>query len=311
MAVFIDLPEIRQRNRLGLSDWMEISALLDASDNSSSIEEMISLLKVSTDDKDLTDDSTDSVRTDVSAELLSRSKKLPMAYPFSFDGAVLKVKKPKKLDKQWAYIFCLFISYFGVNKGEKELSLWKQKNVTSLFEHISTIAAKNFLSSTEHQAEDLRFGFPRSSLDKKYKSFKAALQLLKSVVGEGTIIDDNPGHKNQKDAGLDIVAWRNFPDGKTNKLLFLGQCAAGNDFKEKSSDIQKIERFFTFKTNPIKGFFIPHELDDDVWGELSCDTHIGIIFDRSRIASYSKNWDGQGFSNKFELMKKKLRKGAK
>ncbi len=300
MAVFIDLPKIRQNNKLQLSDWMEISALLDNSDNSSSLEELISLLKVSTDD-------SDEIRADVSAELISRTKKLSTAYPFSFNGIILKVKNPKDFSNQWAYIFCLLISYFGVNKGDLGLSLWKQKDVTSLFEHISTIAAKHFLSSSEHEAKELKFGFPRDSLDKKYKSFKAALELLKNVIQEGTLTT-NPSYRNQKDAGLDIVVWRNFPDGKTNKLLLLGQCAAGNDFKQKRKDIQKIEGFFTFLTTPIKGFFIPHELDDEIWGELSFDSYIGIIFDRSRIASYAKAWNGQGFISNFEAIKNKLRK---
>lgn len=302
MAIFLDLPKIRRENKLQLSDWMEINALLDDTDNSSSIEEMMSLLKVSTDD-------TDENRADVSSELISREKKLGDAYPFSFNGILLKTKTPEDFTKQWSYIFCLFISYLGVNKGEVGLSIWKQKDVTSLFEQISTIAAKRFLSCSEYEAKELRFGFPRDSLDPKYKSFKSALELLKNMIQEGTITP-NPVSRNQKDAGLDIVVWRNFPDGKTNKFIFLGQCAAGNDFKDKRNDILKIDGFFTFLTTPIKGFFVPHELDDDDWGELSFTRYIGIIFDRSRIASYAKNWDGNGFKADYEGMKAKLRQRA-
>jgi len=301
MSIYIDLPSARL-SKIELSDWMEISALLDETDNSSSIEEMISLLKIST-----TDNRDDEIRADISSELISRTKKLQDAYPFSFNGIVLSVKNPNDFTNQWAYIFCLLISYFGVNKGQTGLALWKQNEMTSMFEHISTIAAKNFLSSNEVEAKELRFGFPRDTLDPKYKSFKSALSLLKSVIQEGTI-RENPVCRNQKDAGLDIVVWRDFPDGKTNKILLLGQCAAGTDFKEKRNDIQKIEGFFSFLTDPIRGFFIPHELDDDDWGQLSYDSYIGIIFDRSRVASYSKNWDGKGFKLKFKSIKATLRK---
>ncbi|MCX6738083.1 MAG: hypothetical protein NTY11_01525 [Candidatus Parcubacteria bacterium] len=306
MVVVIDLPKDRL-NKIKLADWLEINALLDA-DHSSSTEDLTSLLKIEYSDKD---DKIESLCTDVSSELLSRMRKIDDAYPFSFNGKLLKIKNTRSFKNQFTYLFCLFISYIGLDKGTKELKVWSSKDISNLFEKISTIVACNFLSCKEVNAQSLQFGAPRMEWKKEAQSFKKALEILKSLINEGNV-KSNPTSSRRKDAGLDVIAWRQFPDGRTSKLFLLGQCATGNNFKQKRRDINDLRQYYSFWDMPgvIFSFFIPHEVDEFDW-QAFYYPDVGILFDRSRIAFWAKEWDGGKFKSKIPGIIKKLKKYKK
>ena len=300
MAVCIDLPTNRQ-DKVKLADWMEINALLDK-DKSSSLEDIVSILK----EESVLEETLEALRTDVASELVARMKKIGEAYPFIFSGMTLDIKKGGYKNK-WAYLFCLLISYVGVDFGERKLKIWDSKKIAEMFEIISGLAAENFLCGKSLSAELLYFGHPRNSWKKSERPFKVALPILRSKIDEGTI-ENLPTARHQKDAGLDIVTWRNFPDKKAAKLLFFAQCAAGKDFKAKRHEISKFFNFLSVRGSYLKGLFIPHELDEDLWREFSHDPVVGILFDRSRIAFFATSWSGDGFKIILPKTMKALRK---
>jgi hypothetical protein len=304
MAVSVGLPKDSQ-NKIKLADWLEINALLDV-DHSSSTEDLSSLLKI-----EYSDNQIEPLRTDVSSELLSRMRKIGDAYPFSFNGKLLKIKNAKSFKKQFTYLFCLFVSYVGLDKGSKELKIWDSKKISGLFEKISTIVARNFLSCKEVDAQSLQFGAPRAEWKKETRPFKKALEVLRTMINEGDI-KSNSTSGQRKDAGLDIIAWRQFPDGRKSKLFLLGQCAAGNNFKDKKRDIEELRQYYSFWDMPgiIFSFFVPHEVDESDW-QIFYYPETGILFDRSRIAFWAKDWDGLKFKNKIPSIIKKLKKYKK
>lgn len=306
MAVIIDLPKERL-NKIKLADWLEINALLDK-DNSSSIEDLSSRLKVEYADRETT---IENLKTDVSSELLSRSRKLNKAYPFRFNGKLVEAKSKKPNRNQWAYLFCLFVSYIGLEKGAKELNVWEKQKTSDLFEKLSSLVAENFLSSKKVDAQSLQFGAPRNSWVQEKKPFRRALEFLKTKISEGDI-KNNSNASRKKDAGLDIVAWRSFPDGRKSKLFLLGQCAAGNDFKNKKWEIKELQQYYSFWDMPgiIFSFFIPHEIDESDWQDFYYPD-IGILFDRSRIAFWAQEWDGGWFKAKLPTIYNRLRKYGK
>ena len=149
------------------------------------------------------------------------------------------------------------------------------------------------------------FGFPRA----QGNAFLPALRLAYNSFGEGTVrSDDNvpPGFPSElKDGGIDVIAWRDFPDKLPGKLYLLGQCASGKNWRGKTVK-QYVDSFhgnwFTGHppSEPIKAMFIPftfhHELQDqqdmDFLSLLKDRLHyetftFGVIQDRLRIAYFA------------------------
>lgn len=304
MAVIIDLPKQRL-NKIKLADWLEINALLDQ-DHSSSIEDLSSTLKLEYANQE---NRIENLRADVSSELISRGRKLGNAYPFLFNGKLLQIKNIRSYKNQWTYLFCLLISYIGLEKGSRDLKAWDTKQISSLFEKLCTSVAENFLSNKRIDAHSLQFGAPRTSWKSEHQSFKKALEFLKSAINEGNV-KGSPTANRRKDAGLDVIAWRPFPDNRTNKLFLLGQCAAGNDFKSKRRELRDFSQYYSLEVGIIYSFFVPHEVDESDWSYFYYPD-IGILFDRSRVAFYSQDWDGKEFKGKLPAILKKLKKYRK
>lgn len=298
---FPNLSLQRRSDVIKLADWMEVNALVEK-DRSSSIEDVISEIKIARgEDYKFFDE----LRADLSSLLIQRGKELNEAYPFEFNGMLLNIKGGN-FQKKWTYIFCLLISYIGVEKIERDFKIWKILESSSIFEKICTLAAKVFLSGKSFEAEALQFGAPRKEWVEKDRPFKAALKILKNKIKDGEI--KKIGNTSvRKDAGLDVVAWRDFPDKKRSKLLLFGQCTtSGKDYNSKKRELNEFFVYFRIDSTNIKSFFIPHSLEEDRWSIISCDPSVGLVFDRNRIAWYAKDWEGEELKKTIDLFKKKL-----
>ena len=104
----------------------------------------------------------------------------------------------------------------------------------------------------------------------------------------------------EKDAGIDVIAWNDFRDGRPGKLVMLGQVASGRDWTEKSVK-NETDRFFDWFSQPPTKHFIPsifipfpqhHDCqtrDDATFEDVAFETawhreHLfGLIVDRLRI----------------------------
>lgn len=93
-----------------------------------------------------------------------------------------------------------------------------------------------------------------------------------------------------KDRKLDVVGWKKI-DSRNNKLLILMQCAAGNDWRGKTTELQpEVWRdYIRFSCTPTRAFGFAHCVDDELFFETGKEG--GIIFDRLRIYRYLKNKD--------------------
>ncbi|MEO5804561.1 MAG: hypothetical protein ABIR24_13625 [Verrucomicrobiota bacterium] len=111
------------------------------------------------------------------------------------------------------------------------------------------------------------------------------------LIQEGKPDRKIPTARTKKDAGLDIVTWRSFPDGRSSKLIAFGQCATGKHWWDKRLELQPGDWCRTWMTKtphviPLKMFFVPHSVSGDEWSELGYQS--GIIFDRFRISHYAE-----------------------
>lgn len=288
-------------NAIKLADWLELGAL-GSSDRSSSAADLERALRAigfpdehQTDeaDEDQTDE-TDEGQADeaierkileVFAELGSRLVAAGPGYPFTIDRSLLE------LSHNWRtylpYVFCLCLSYFR----------WQHPRgypifPARLFEHLSTIAAGNYVAG-----DAIRFAAPRVNLPKK---FSLALDTLcRDLIKEGDGYKDNTP-ASSKDRTLDVVAWRKFRDDSPGKLLLFGQCATGADWADKLTELQPGAfcaqwMLTTPPVEPLRAFFIPHRVEEDSWEWYS--RRAGIIFDRCRLSFWIAVPDAEGLGS--------------
>ncbi len=117
-----------------------------------------------------------------------------------------------------------------------------------------------------------------------------ALNDLCERLGEGGGARMRPNSRHQKDAKLDLVVWRPFPDARSGKLVGFGQCAAGADWRDKLSELQP--RAFTgqwmteqLAIEPTRLFFCPFRVERARWPTVVFES--GVLFDRCRIALHA------------------------
>lgn len=174
-----------------------------------------------------------------------------------------------------AYAFQLLVSLGSVDAHHDGTTVYK------LFEELSAEAAGRYLGDSQ---TTVVFGWPRVRLP---TGFRDAVTALVRRLREGEACKTRDGLDQSKDDGLDIVAWREFPDRRASKLILFGQCATGRRWREKASDLRpddwcKNNLAGTLAVNPIPAFFVPRavsERDAKYYGTNR------ILLDRCRISA--------------------------
>ncbi len=87
-----------------------------------------------------------------------------------------------------------------------------------------------------------------------------------------------------KDAGLDLLCHRPFPDKRVGVPVFLIQCASGADWLDKlhTPDIKIWTKIVIFTVQPKKAFATPFALLDDAF-RMNCNIVDGMLLDRYRL----------------------------
>jgi hypothetical protein len=280
------------------ADWLELRALL-ADDRNSSMTDLVRAIRptgtieaivqeeVGGEDalpaelSDPGDDRSETVADSASSELDDRE--LACGGTVADGGAYPFVRGAQYLETlpdaaSHVYVFLLLLSTEGVAAGPPGLS------ATELFEDIAADAARNYFGGEDHGVEVYQFGFPRR---RTLRGFKPAINELCIKLGEGGNARDRPNSRDQKDAKLDLVVWRPFPDARTGKVVAFAQCAAGGDWDEKLSEMQPRTFTSSWMTDqlglePTRLFFCPFRVERRRWETTVYAS--GVLFDRCRIA---------------------------
>ncbi len=275
-----------------LADWVEVKTLWDPDGNGSQVELKKSLqMSGTTDALDDEDESTSRVEAwedpceaaveGAFSEIEDRYHACGSgggAYPFAVSREF--VARDGHTHES-VYAFLLLLSRFGHSAGPKGL------HGEQLFEDLCACAAEAYLGGEHSGVKSYVFGFPRRLAP---SGFRPALDDLCGALGEGGGSRERPQTASQKDAGLDIVAWRSFEDERAGKLIAFGQCATGSNWKDKLVDLQPTDWCTLWMQDrpavyPIRLFFVPHRVSHRDWF-FRC-VQGGILFDRCRIARYS------------------------
>ena len=193
------------------------------------------------------------------------------AYPFILTNEGLELRECCSP----AYVFQLLVSLGSTDVHHDGTTVYK------LFEELSAAAAGRYLGDSK---TSVVFGWPRSTLP---PGFRDAVAALVNLLREGESCEDREGLDQSKDDGLDIVAWREFPDRRASKLILFGQCAAGRRWKEKASDLRPddwCKRNFagSLAVNPIPAFFVPKALSEKDANYFGVNQ---VLLDRCRISA--------------------------
>jgi hypothetical protein len=290
------------------ADWMELDALR-SSEKQTSVASLAKLIRRtgSTDAIDAPRGDTGSelsqaIAEDAFAEIENRKRACgPEKYPFVVEKGLLRVKgDPSKSP----YILLLLMSVTKPTSGHR--------GTAALFERICTQATLGYLGGSANGVKAVRFGSPRKV---PLAKLSQAIDDLCLCIAEGGGCRHPQKAKHLGDEGLDVVAWRSFPDSKEGKLIVFGQCAAGAiGWETKLAEMDALAFMKKWLrtiliVEPVRLFFVPRRIPAADWEHAGIDG--GILFDRCRIVSCleesSKNLNKESASAT-KVMLRKLKK---
>jgi len=144
-------------------------------------------------------------------------------------------------------------------------------------------------------AKAVHVGHPRD--DAVGKSFKEAVEHLHSLTNEWPWRPDEelpPDGPPSGDDGLDFVTWLAADGARDGRLFLLGQCACGDDWVGKLSDIDLdfVGQWTgqAWRVRPTKVFATPHVVADGHF--VRAQKKAGIILDRVRLCSLASTERG-------------------
>ena len=263
-----------------LADWLELCALVSGSRTASDSDleralDQGSLLEPQAPEDREASEALERQVVEVFSELEQRALAAGSSYPFAVEIPLLRARR------NWrpcsSYVFCLCLSYFG----------WTRTNGARVYPRRIFEALCVDVASRYVHGKAIRFASPRTS-GTVPKSFASAVgRLCRNHIGEGEGFRKQPVLSG-KDRGLDVVAWRDAPDGLPGKLVLFGNSASGQNWDSKLSQLQPRDFcedwMIKVPVSPLlKAFFMPHRMDRQYW-ELN-SRRAGIIFDRCRISA--------------------------
>ena len=247
---------------------------------------------------------------EVLTELEYRERILGARYPFALemmdvDWSLRRRNEqddPKTTAARSSYLFCLLACAIRDQRvsgaGTSDLT----KQIPDLFQAIATKAAAGALCG-----EAISFGWPRP----ERTGFRQALQGASRRLGLGRVLDEVPlwSSGKEKDASIDVIAWRDLVDKRPGKLVLFGQVASGNDWTEKSvkNDISIFLSWFSEQPTKhyLPAIFIPFPQHHSCAGKASetfedvavaeawlREQKFGLVIDRLRIVGFAADHMG-------------------
>jgi hypothetical protein len=118
------------------------------------------------------------------------------------------------------------------------------------------------------------------------RSISEVAQNVASLLDERTGDVGYWAGRSARDAGLDILFYRSFGDGRPGVPTYLLQCASGADWRDKlgEPDIALWRKLVAFAADPKKAFATPHALPADEFPRV-CARADAVVFDRYRLLS--------------------------
>lgn len=234
-------------------------------------------------------------------QMKQRAKLLGDSYPIDVDGLVVR---PKIDLRNNTYSALLQLS--PGSPVRQLLHSQPNDDMSVLLERLSVDAMMALLGSDSCA---LRFGHP-SDIGRPER-FHQAIEWLAEKMG----IEAGSGFKDprRKDGGVDVVAWRPFPDGRSGFPLYLVQCTMQRQLFSKARDIdlRLWSGWLRFDVDPMTVLAVPGTISKgEEWDEIAVRS---MILDRIRLTgllpdpevlkeSITANWMEKNYNKLAELL---------
>ena len=252
-------------------DWLEANVLFDSEEISGS--DVIDVLRENEiyDDQDFAWE----LVNDAFATIARREEVMGSGFPIKLERRTRLVAK-YDWRKAPAYSFCLVLSLppafpnwwtsFGNDYTEQG----------DLFEALTAESVAASLSGWKVH----RTGWTRTAPNK----LAAVVRDVAALLGEATGDIKRWTRAKANEAGLDVLCFKPFPDGRVGVPVYLLQCASGADWKSKlkTPDLRIWTKAITFASDPKKAFSMPYALEE---GDFTnhCNVVDGLLLDRHRL----------------------------
>lgn len=198
-----------------------------------------------------------------------RATLLGAAYPFKVAAGVAAL--PTAADRAWTALLLM----------SPESPTRARLAVPQAAAHLERLTVEALASLYGPGTSAVRFAWP--SEDGRPPEFPAAVRWLaeRMNVPPGTAY--RPPYA--KDGGVDVVAWRPFPDGRSGFPVLLAQCTLERDYAHKARDIdvRVWSGWLALDVDPATALAIPDVVAaGEDWNALAART---IVLDRLRLAS--------------------------
>lgn len=269
-----------ERDPIKVADWVELEVLYSGVD-SLSFEALRSQIDIDGtlfegkeevgEPEALPYERSESLVASTVVEIDRRSRIASDAYPFERSDGRLQLRAD--LEGCIPYVFCLLAA-------DRQFYLPTDRALASLFEHLTREALAVYLDGNA-----VRFGAPRDTMP---AGIQDAIDELARLTNDEKI-GVYPVNDTDKDLGLDVAGWKDFPDRYISKLEVYMQCATGENWtiKKNECDLQVWDSILKCSNDRLSGLAIPYVVaEGEEWKRAAWGL---LLMDRLRIASVLSN----------------------
>ncbi|MES2510807.1 MAG: hypothetical protein V4625_12820 [Pseudomonadota bacterium] len=222
---------------------------------------------------------------DAFSHIRDRARLFGHGYPIEFQSKH-RLRARGTVEAYGAYGFCLVLSLPGAYPKWAKNFGQDFNEQGELFEKLTAESVAASLSGwTVHST-----GWSRTAT----KKLKAVVDEVASLLGEGMGDIYTWTRDSANEAGLDLLCFRPFPDGRVGVPVYLVQCASGANWEQKlrTPDLRIWNKLVTFAAEPKKAFSMPYALQER---DFTRHTNVvdGLLLDRHRLLAPGKasiNW---------------------
>lgn len=207
-------------------------------------------------------------------ELQDRASIIGETYPLFVGESSIRCRTPP--DQTIVYSF---LALLGARLTYRiKVAAMPVSEPAMLFEFVVKAALENYLG-----AKTIRFGWPYRDDGLGTDFFDAARALageLQEHVGPLLTVGDD-----EKDHGLDVIAWLPFSDNQPSQISLLCQCAIGQDWNEKPIHLKNWDDIINFMVSPLTAVaFVVQMSNEKRYLVNGVAKRSGVLFDRTRLA---------------------------
>jgi hypothetical protein len=198
-----------------------------------------------------------------------RAALLGDGYPFKVAAGVAAL--PDASERAWTALLLM--------SGNSPLR--KSLDIGQAAVHLELVTAEALQSLYGPGTSAMRFAWP--SDDGRPPDFPEAIRWLANRMKVPIGNSYRPPYA--KDGGVDVVAWRPFPDGRSGFPVLLAQCTLERDFRHKAGDIdvRVWAGWLALDVDPATALAVPDVVaPGEAWNALAART---VVLDRVRLSS--------------------------